>query len=629
MNKGNITHPSREQLTDFVAGKLDSVDQTEVESHIEGCAECCEILRSLPDETLIKHMRVSDTLSLEGGTDGVAVAANTGDEQSPKLPPELTNHPKFRIVRQLGAGGMGVVYEAVHRVMERPVALKIISRQLVNNQEAIERFHLEVKAAAMLSHRNIVTAHDADREGDIHFLVMEFVAGTSLSQLVQQRGRLSVLHACNYAMQVAQGLQHASEHGMVHRDIKPQNLMRTPKGTIKILDFGLARMASELGTARLTRAGAALGTADYIAPEQIEDSRDVDIRADIYSLGCTLYFLLTGHVPYPDGSAVDKILAHLKETPRSLSDVRNDVPSEVVRVVERMMARDPTERFQTPAAVVEALKPFGRPRSADEAASIDAAQPTTGPNTNFPAEADPLGIAMLNQPIETVLAMGSSAPRRPRGQQHWLRYAGACGALALLVIGGFLLKPVFQNQFVGGEPSSGWIDLMSNVDPAMNSVRGQWQKDGNELSVNAEEFAWLVLPYDIPEEYDFDVTFTRTSGMHSIALFFVAGGGQATYEVDAWGQHMAGIQNIGGRTMEDPSVPADSRTLENGRRYKARVEVRRGQVTTYLDDKLVATYEGNGVDLSIFDKWEPRSNVLGVGAYESETIFHSLRVRER
>ena len=155
-------------------------------------------------------------------------------------------------------------------------------------------------------------------------------------------------------MQAVLGLQHASEHGMVQRDIKPQNLMRTPKGTIKILDFGLARLASEIDSARLTRAGSALGTADYMAPEQVEDSRHVDIRADIYSLGCTLYYLLAGQVPHPDGSMLDKILAHLQQAPRSLADLRDDVSPEVVHIVERMMAKDPAERFQTPAEVVDA-----------------------------------------------------------------------------------------------------------------------------------------------------------------------------------------------------------------------------------------------------------------------------------
>lgn len=240
MQEENTTHPSNEQLADFLAGKLGRVDQALVEAHVEDCAECCELLRSLPDETLLQRMRRDDTAFFPDDTqDGLASATDNLQASSSKLPPELAEHPRYRIVRQLGAGGMGVVYEAEHRMMQRPVLLKVINQRLINNQEAIDRFHLEVKAAAMLNHRNIVTAHDAEQAGDWHFLVMEFVAGTSLAQLVQQHGRLSVLHACNFVMQAAMGLQHASEHGMVHRDIKPQNLMHSLKEPSRSWTLGL------------------------------------------------------------------------------------------------------------------------------------------------------------------------------------------------------------------------------------------------------------------------------------------------------------------------------------------------------------------------------------------------------
>jgi serine/threonine-protein kinase len=274
---------------------------------------------------------------------------------------------------------MGVVFEAEHRVMERRVALKVINASLVSNQMAVDRFRNEVRAAAKLSHRNIVTAFDAEQEGNLHFLVMEYVDGVSLDNLVARRGRLPVLHACNYAMQAAQGLQHAFEHGMVHRDIKPQNLMKTPKGLIKILDFGLARLArhseessdgSAASAGSLTSHGATLGTPDYIAPEQAKDSRSADIRADIYSLGCTLYFMLAGRVPFPTGTAVEKVVAHCHDDPVELAQLRPDVPAELLAVVRKMMAKQSSERFVQPQEVVDALRPFGRPT--DEAAETHA-----------------------------------------------------------------------------------------------------------------------------------------------------------------------------------------------------------------------------------------------------------------
>ena len=230
----------------------------------------------------------------------------------------------------------------------------------------VERFRREVKSAARLaSHPNIVAAYDAEQAGETHMLVMEFIEGTDLARVVDRRGPLPVGEACEYVRQAALGLQHAFEDGMVHRDIKPQNLMRTTRGQIKILDFGLARFASEVAThAGVTAEGMVLGSADYIAPEQIDDPHAADIRADIYSLGCTLYFLLAGRPPFPDGSLIQKLMAHSEKTPRPLAEVRADVPPELARVVERMMAKDPARRFQTPDEVAQALAPFADAQAA-------------------------------------------------------------------------------------------------------------------------------------------------------------------------------------------------------------------------------------------------------------------------
>jgi serine/threonine protein kinase/WD40 repeat protein len=270
----------------------------------------------------------------------------------------------------LGAGGMGVVYKAEHRLMERAVALKVMTRALVGSAANVDRFRREVKAAARLSHANIVAAYDAEQAGDVHFLVMEYVEGTDLARWVAERGPLPVAEACDYARQCAAGLQHAHEHGMIHRDIKPHNLMRTPCGAIKILDFGLARLAAEAGAAAsgVTGQGILLGTVDYLAPEQADDARHADIRSDIYSLGCTLYHLLSGRPPFPRGTAVQKIMAHTEREPLPLQELRPDLPPELARVVRRMMAKSPDERYQTPADVGAALEPFV---SATAALSLD------------------------------------------------------------------------------------------------------------------------------------------------------------------------------------------------------------------------------------------------------------------
>jgi WD40 repeat protein len=333
----------------------------------------------------------ADNCGSSPATEMLAPSAVTGTVSGPatsslaapareQVPPELAEHTRYRVLGLLGQGGMGAVYKAEHRLMERTVALKVITSGLMDDPAAITRFRREVKAAARLSHPNIVQAHDADQAGDLHFLVMEHVEGTDLARLVAERGPLPVAEACEYTRQAALGLQHAFEHGMVHRDIKPHNLMRTPDGQIKVLDFGLSRFVSESAPAGaaeaepaeqtkdilpepgspLTQTGALMGTMDYIAPEQTRDAHTADIRADIYSLGCTLYFLLAGHCPFPEGSFADKLLAHRQRQPRPLTELRKDLPPPLLRVLERMTAKEPAQRYQTPAEVADALTPFTR-----------------------------------------------------------------------------------------------------------------------------------------------------------------------------------------------------------------------------------------------------------------------------
>jgi serine/threonine protein kinase len=273
------------------------------------------------------------------------------------IPAALREHPRYRVIRLLGRGGMGAVYLAEHRVMERPVALKVIRADLTGSVGAVDRFHREVKAAAQLHHPNIVTAHDAEQVGDTHYLVMEYVPGIDLAHVVMQQGPLPVAEACNAVRQAALGLQHAFDKGMIHRDVKPQNLMRTPDGTVKILDFGLARLAGAAGDGQ-TASGVLLGTVDFMAPEQADNAKAADTRSDIYSLGCTLYYLLSGRVPFPDGSLVQRVMAHVEKTPPSLATFRSDLPPDLLRVLSRMMAKSPRERYQTPAEVATALEPF-------------------------------------------------------------------------------------------------------------------------------------------------------------------------------------------------------------------------------------------------------------------------------
>src|SRR4051794_21208686 len=268
----------------------------------------------------------------------------------PDVPADLRDHPRYRVLGLLGVGGMGAVYKAEHLKMGRPVALKTISPALTDRPGAVERFDREVRAAAALSHPNIVAAYDADQAGRLHFLIMEYVEGESLDRVVATRGPLPVAEACDAVRQAALGLQHAHDRGMVHRDVKPQNLMRTPDGRVKVLDFGLARFAGDAAAAGRTETGCVMGTPDYMAPEQALSTRRADGRADLYSLGCTLYFLLTGRPPFPGESITEKLLHHQQTQPRPVETLRPDVPPGLAAVVRTMMAKRPDDRFLTPAA---------------------------------------------------------------------------------------------------------------------------------------------------------------------------------------------------------------------------------------------------------------------------------------
>lgn len=273
----------------------------------------------------------------------------------------------YVLIEKLGAGGMGEVFKARHRVMNRVVAVKVLPTSIINDQAAIARFHREVQAAAKLNHPNIVTAYDADQANDVHFLVMELVDGSDLSVLVKKNGPLPVDKTLNYVLQAAKGLEAAHAEGIVHRDIKPANLLLDKKGTVKILDMGLARLNGDCDSsaeADLTSTGAIMGTVDYMAPEQALDTKTADARADIYALGCSLYYLLTGHAAYQGDTHMKKILAHREQSIPSLLTVRKDVPVQIDTIFRKMVAKKIEDRYQTMTEVITALEEFGTSQSA-------------------------------------------------------------------------------------------------------------------------------------------------------------------------------------------------------------------------------------------------------------------------
>jgi serine/threonine protein kinase len=266
---------------------------------------------------------------------------------------------KYKVLERLGSGGMGQVYLCEHKLMRRRVAVKILPTAKASEEDVLQRFYREARAAAAVDHPNIVHAYDIDQEGKYHFLVMEYVDGSSLQEIVKKSGPMDVGRAAHYIRQAAMGLDHAHAAGLVHRDIKPGNILVDRGGTVKLLDMGLARFFNDDDDVLTKKYDQnVLGTADYLAPEQALDSHDVDIRADIYSLGATFYFLLAGTTPFGEGTVAQKLLWQQTRQPKSLTTVRKDVPPGLVAVIEKMMEKEPGKRHQTPAAVVEALAPF-------------------------------------------------------------------------------------------------------------------------------------------------------------------------------------------------------------------------------------------------------------------------------
>jgi serine/threonine protein kinase len=381
-------HPHEQILQSFVMGKLDDTLATSVKRHLESCDDCRRRVAKVSSESFVTRLKVADGgaepsgplvssdtwLSMLAGN-----ASATAPPPADTLPPGLVDHADYAVIRELGQGGMGTVYLAKNRLMGRHEVLKVVSSHLIKRRGVMDRFLSEIRNAARLHHSNIVTAYSASRLGESIIFAMEYVDGLDLAKLIKAKGPFAVTHACNYIYQAALGLQHAHELGMVHRDIKPSNMILAPQGgraVIKVLDFGLAKIQSEGAIdGGLTHEGQMLGTPDFVAPEQIGDARRADIRADIYSLGCTLYYLLTGGPPFKATSLYEILQAHHSMDALPLNLARTDVPMELAALVARMMAKEPELRFQTPSEVAQALKPFFKPAAAFESAKPELSSP--------------------------------------------------------------------------------------------------------------------------------------------------------------------------------------------------------------------------------------------------------------
>ncbi|MCZ2341202.1 MAG: protein kinase [Bacteroidales bacterium] len=367
------TCPPLDTLSALANGTLPDDELATIGQHLETCPSCCARVPQCEPDTflgrlLVKHPsertpfpEQSPAFSGWFSSDFSCSSGASAPESlatEPLATEPLPTVPGYRILRELGTGGMGQVYLAHHDAANRDYALKIMQPDFGIRPSFRERFLREIRAAVAIGHHpHIVAAYPPVVEENRLIHVMEYVAGQTLADVVQHNGPLPIATACAIIRQAASGLQQAFDHGVTHRDIKPQNLLvvqHKDQILVKVADFGLAKMADpECST--LTESGAILGTPDYMAPEQARNAAHADTRSDVYALGCTFYFLLTGRPPFPEGSATEKMLQHVLESPPALAAIRPELPPHIIAIVQKMMAKEPADRYPTPGDVVAAL----------------------------------------------------------------------------------------------------------------------------------------------------------------------------------------------------------------------------------------------------------------------------------
>lgn len=349
---------------------------------------------------------------------------------------------KYRLLQLLGAGGMSSVYLAENTTLHQRVAIKVLPIKRVAQTSFLARFRREARMAFRLSHQNVARAFDLDQVGEIHFIVMEYVDGIDLHAKVKHEGHVAVREAVEYLRQAALGLHHAHEEGLVHRDVKPSNLMLDRKGTIKILDLGLAFASDDEEAASITREHdeRVLGTADYLAPEQATDSHTADRRSDIYALGCTLHYLLIGKAPFAQGKLAERVQAHLKKPPPNIVEERADVPLPIAQLYFRMLEKHPDARPQTALEVADTLSAW---LAAIPPGTAATAPPRRGPPRRPASGSGPVPVPRSG-PGSSSSSVSLGMPRRASAPQSSVGKAGSSVGKA----GG-------QSAAAGGAPESG------------------------------------------------------------------------------------------------------------------------------------------------------------------------------
>lgn len=427
---------------------------------------------------------------------------------------------RYEFVELLGEGGMGRVYKALHTRLKRYDAIKLLPHGLLRDPGAISRFEREVEAAGKVNHPHVVRAYDAGQSGDWHYLVMEYIEGLNLARVVQRQGPMAIADACEVTCQIAEGLQGILEHKLVHRDIKPSNVILSWSGQVKILDLGLALLQRDDAHAEpITDRDEQMGTADYMAPEQASDAHLVDIRADLYSLGCTLYTLLTGQVPFRGPSyrtRMQKLLAHQNAQVPILGDHRSDTPAALQGVLARLMAKSPSDRFARPVQVVEALQELrvgaDLIRLAEQARDsavreVVAATPPGTTNSEAHGESTPSIMAQ-----ERGWAVSPATPTRPTASRsRWNRWALVGTSGLVLGLAAFLIPwrgdkvedrvftPGVTYKLLDRRPPAPWVRGKTKPYFSMEYF-------SKEMAVTVKSESMALVPLGTTQADDYDLT---------------------------------------------------------------------------------------------------------------------------
>ncbi|HYE97830.1 MAG TPA: serine/threonine-protein kinase, partial [Planctomycetota bacterium] len=540
----------------------------------------------------------------------------------------------YKLLKKLGEGGMGAVYLAEDTKLGRRVAVKVLPKKFNDNLELLKRFRREAEAAQTLKHPHIVGAYAFGEDAGWHFYVMEYCDGEPLDALLKRDRVLPIARALEITLQVATGLRYAHDLGFIHRDIKPANIFLTREGRAKVLDLGLSKNIEDAELSFKTVSGAVLGTPHYISPEQAQGEKRIDGRTDIYSLGATLYHLLTGQTPF-DGSSVYEILS--KQVTAQLpnpQDLREDIPEGVVHVLRRMMAKNRADRYRDCGELVRDLE--------EVAAGKSPATQVLDPALS--------AVALVRKKAARRATLRRSTARTPgRGAGlAWAAGAAAAALVAVLLLWGGgrgaasgrpavpepreKTAPPARASTAPAVPEDPWkkaVDLLALVDPREDAVVGTWTRGPDGIASDRARGARLQIPYAPPEEYDLRVVFTRREGRLDVNLLLWLGDRACAWQMGAYGDEIFGFSLVAGRPVqENPTTQRRPGGLQNGRRTTALVQVRRGGVRAYVDQQLVAEW----ADLRSIEPdpaWRlPSRARLGLGSQESATVFHAAHLLE-